>query len=69
MVNKKVGCLPVVKDEKIVSQLSETDVLREVIDTGNSSGTWIQSNSGDKEDLWKTFLIDIRLRPRPTRMV
>jgi CBS domain-containing protein len=33
MIDKKVGCLPVVEDQKLIGLLTETDILRYVVES------------------------------------
>jgi CBS domain-containing protein len=33
MINKKIGCLPVVEDQKLIGLLTETDILRYVMES------------------------------------
>ena len=33
MIDKKIGCLPVVEDEKLIGILTETDILRFVVES------------------------------------
>jgi CBS domain-containing protein len=33
MIDKKIGCLPVVEDQKLIGLLTETDILRYVVES------------------------------------
>jgi CBS domain-containing membrane protein len=33
MIDKKIGCLPVVENEKLIGLLTETDILRYVVES------------------------------------
>jgi CBS domain-containing protein len=33
MIDKKIGCLPVVENEKLIGLITETDILRYVVES------------------------------------